>query len=42
MKYLNGKKRAVLKVNKIAIAGEFMHFKISHIIETKLVYNRKS
>ncbi|KOY65471.1 hypothetical protein AN649_13435 [Clostridium sporogenes] len=31
----------VLKLNKITIAGEFMHFKIPHIIATKLVYNRK-
>ncbi|KIS21792.1 hypothetical protein N495_19905 (plasmid) [Clostridium botulinum B2 450] len=41
MKYLNGKKGEVLKLNKITIAGEFMHFKIPHIIATKLVYNRK-
>ncbi|ABS35215.1 hypothetical protein EXM36_09730 [Clostridium botulinum] len=36
-----GKRGEVLKVNKITIVGEFMHFKISYIIATKLVYNRK-
>ncbi|NFH51371.1 hypothetical protein FC951_10030 [Clostridium botulinum] len=36
-----GKRGEVLKVNKITIVGEFMHFKTSYIIATKLVYNRK-